>query len=63
VFQKNSNTIDLLTLFRNKLILDFAQENKFDYVLLAKNGESLAAEIFKYFTKGIGGSAAQLCSS
>jgi hypothetical protein len=50
-------------LFRNKLILDFAQENKFDYVLLAKNGESLAAEIFKYFTKGIGGSAAQLCSS
>ena len=30
---------------------------------MGKNGESLAAEIFKYFTKGIGGSASQLSGS
>lgn len=62
-FKRNSNTIDLLHLLRHKLILDFAQEHKFDFVLLAKNGESLASEIFKYFAKGIGGCAPQLSSS
>ena len=61
--KKNSNSIDLLSLFRERLIRKFATENGFDFVLMGKNGESLAAEIFKYFTKGIGGSAPQLSGS
>ncbi len=38
MFKKNTNTIDLLTIFRNKLILDFAKQNQFDFVLSGKNG-------------------------
>lgn len=43
MFKKNTNTIDLLTIFRNKLILDYAKSNQFDFVLSGKNGEALAA--------------------
>lgn len=43
MFKKNTNTIDLLTIFRNKLILDYAKLNQFDFVLSGKNGEALAA--------------------
>lgn len=38
LFKKNTNTIDLLTMFRNKLILDYAKLNQFDFVLSGKNG-------------------------
>lgn len=61
--KKNSNSVDLLVLLREHLIRKFAIENHFDFVLTGKNGESLAAEIFKYFAKGIGGSASQLTAS
>ena len=61
--KKNSNSIDLLNIFRQRLIRQYAIENGFDFVLMGKNGESLAAEIFKYFTKGIGGSASQLAGT
>lgn len=40
--QKGSNSIDLLQIFRDKLVLEFAQEHNFDFVMLGKNGESLA---------------------
>lgn len=59
----NSNSQDLLQIFRDKLILAFAHEHNFDFVMSAKNGELLAAELFKYFTKGVGGSSGQLCSN
>ena len=48
---------------REYLIRKFAEENKFDFVLMGKNGESLASEMFKYFAKGIGGSSPQLTNN
>ncbi len=55
MFNKAANSIDLLQLFRDKLILDYAKANNFDFILKGLNGESIASSVFKYFTKGVGG--------
>ena len=55
MFNKAGNTADLLTLMRDRLIVDYAKKNNFNFVLKGLNGESIATSIFKYFAKGIGG--------
>lgn len=35
---KSSNSIDLLNIFRDYLILNFAQEKQFDFIMTGKNG-------------------------
>ena len=54
-FNNNANTIDLVTVFRDRLIAEYAQKNNYDFVLKGLNGDSLAAESFSYFAKGLGG--------
>jgi hypothetical protein len=60
-FSNNANTIDLITIFRDRLIADFAQKNNYDFILKGLNGDSLAAESFCYFAKGLGGNLPGLC--
>lgn len=55
MFEKSANTIDLLNVFRDRLILDYANKNGYQFVLKGLNGQTLAAEVFKYFSKGLGG--------
>ena len=55
MFNKAGNTADLLTLMRDRLIVNYAKKNNFNFVLKGLNGESIASSIFKYFAKGIGG--------
>lgn len=42
-FGNSANTIDLITVFRDRLIADFATKNGYDFVLKGLNGDSLAA--------------------
>ena len=37
-FNKTGNTIDLINIFRDRLILNFARANDYHYVLKAFNG-------------------------
>jgi tRNA(Ile)-lysidine synthase TilS/MesJ len=60
-FNNNANTIDLVTVFRDRLIADYAQKNNYDFILKGLNGDSLAAESFCYFAKGLGGNIPGLC--
>lgn len=60
-FSNNANTIDLITVFRDRLISDFAHKHNYDFVLKGLNGDSLAAESFCYFAKGLGGNLPGLC--
>lgn len=62
-FNNNANTIDLITVFRDRLIADYARKNNFDFVLKALNADTLAAESFCYFAKGLGGNLPGLCVS
>lgn len=55
MFNKASNSADLLELFRDRLIVDYAKKHKFDFIFKGLNGETIATSIFKYFTKGVGG--------
>ena len=61
-FNNNANTIDLVTVFRDRLIADYAQKNNYEFVLKGLNGDSLAAESFYYFAKGLGGNIPGLCT-
>ena len=38
MFNKSANTIDLISICRDRLILDFAQKNNYDFVLKGSNG-------------------------
>ena len=60
MFNKSANTIDLISIFRDRLIQDFAKKNNYDYVLKGSNGEALATETFRYFAKGLGGNIPDL---
>jgi hypothetical protein len=62
MFNKSANSADLLALFRDKLIVDYARNNGFDFIVKGLNGESIATSIFKFFTKGIGGNVTELSS-
>jgi tRNA(Ile)-lysidine synthase TilS/MesJ len=62
-FNSNANTIDLITVFRDRLIADFAAKHNYDFVLKGLNADSLAAESFCYFAKGLGGNLPGLCVS
>ena len=42
-FSKGSNTIDLITIFRDRLINKYASENGYDYILKGLNGDTLAS--------------------
>lgn len=42
MFNKSANTIDLIDIFRDRLILKYAEENGYDFVVKGINGESLA---------------------
>lgn len=42
MFTKSANTIDLINIFRDRLILKYAKENHYDFVMKGLNGESLA---------------------
>lgn len=61
-FSKGSNTIDLITIFRDRLINKYASENGYDFILKGLNGDTLASELFSYFTKGLGGNLPGLCA-
>ena len=60
MFNKNANTVDLLNIMRDRLIIKYAQENNYHFVLKGHNGEALAAETFRYFAKGLGGNIPEL---
>lgn len=62
MFNKSANTADLLALFRDRLIVNYAKKHGFDFIVKGLNGESIAGSIFKYFTKGIGGNVTELSS-
>jgi hypothetical protein len=38
MFQKSANTIDILSIFRDRLILDFACKNDYQFILKGLNG-------------------------
>lgn len=38
LFQKNANSIDLVNVFRDRLILDYAEQHGFDFVMKGLNG-------------------------
>lgn len=42
-FSKGTNTIDLITIFRDRLINKYASENGYDYILKGLNGDTLAS--------------------
>ena len=42
-FSKGSNTIDLITIFRDRLINKYATENGYDYILKGLNADNLAS--------------------
>lgn len=62
MFNRSANTADLLEIFRDRLIVDYAKKNGFQFIVKGLNGESIAGSIFKYFTKGIGGNVTELSS-
>lgn len=62
MFNKAANTADILNMIKDRLIVDYARKNKFDYIIKGLNGESIATSIFKYFAKGIGGEVTELSS-
>ena len=53
----------MITIFRDRLVLEYAKKNDYHYVFKAFNGESLATESFKYFAKGLGGNIPNLCTN
>jgi hypothetical protein len=63
MFNKSANSADLLSLFRDRLIVNYAKQNGFNFIVKGLNGESIATSIFKYFTKGIGGNVTELSSN
>ena len=42
-FSKGTNSIDLITIFRDRLINKYASENGYDYILKGLNGDTLAS--------------------
>ena len=62
-FSNSANTVDLITIFRDRLIIDYAKKHDYHFILKGLNGESLAAESFCFFAKGLGGNLPGLCSS
>jgi hypothetical protein len=38
MFNKSANSADLLALFRDKLIVDYARKNEFDFIVKGLNG-------------------------
>lgn len=62
MFNKAANTVDILNLMKDRLIIEYARNNKFDFIIKGLNGESIATAIFKYFAKGIGGEVTELSS-
>ena len=63
MFNKSANTIDLVDIFRDRLILRYAKENGYDFVVKGLNGESLAVQTFRYFSKGLGGNLPSLSAN
>ena len=55
MFGPSANSLDLLTIFRDRLILEFARKQGFDHVLKGDNAERIACETFKLFAVGQGG--------
>lgn len=62
-FSNSANTIDLISIFRDRLIIEYAKKHDYHFILKGLNGESLAAESFCFFAKGLGGNLPGLCSS
>lgn len=60
-FPSSANTADLLSVFRDRILLSYAKEHNYNFIIKALNGDSLAIETFKFFTKGIGGNIPELC--
>lgn len=60
MFGKSANTVDLINIFRDRLIVNYAKENNYDFIVKGLNGESLAVETFRYFAKGLGGNLPSL---
>jgi len=42
MFNKSGNTLDIVKIFRDRLIVDYAKANNYQIVLKGLNGESLA---------------------
>lgn len=42
-FSKSTNTIDIITIFRDRLINKYASENGYDFILKGLNGDTLAS--------------------
>jgi len=42
MFNKSGNTLDIVKIFRDRLIVDYAKANNYQLVLKGLNGESLA---------------------
>ena len=62
-FNKSANSADLLSVFRDRLIVNYARKHNFDFIVKGLNGESIAGSVFKYFAKGIGGDVTELSSN
>lgn len=62
MFGSSGNTVDLVSIFRDRLVLEYSKKHGFQVNLKCLNGESLASEIFKYFAKGVGGNLSELSS-
>ena len=62
-FAISANTIDLLTIFRDRLILNYAKNNDYHFVLKGLNTEALASQSFNFFAKGLGGNLPLLCTT
>ena len=54
-FKDTANNSDILEIFRDRLIRQFARKNKFNHVFKGNNCENLACQVFKNFSKGKGG--------
>ena len=63
MFNKGANSIDLLNILRDRLLIDFAKKKKYDFILKGFNGETIATETFRYFAKGLGGNLPYLSSN